>query len=515
VTRTTWWCLGLSLAGCGDEAALNASLPVEQAAPPLLVAPYGTPAQGQYFALSVNGAQPGATLVLAVSNGGVASGQGPCPAVLGGLCLDLLPGTSGVRELARTTASPMGGALLGRVLPEQMPPGVYHFQVVMAAGAASEVAAPLEVYVDGAGPCEPDAYEPNNTAAQAVEPAGALLGASLCGAGDVDYWRYLVPAGAVFGLTATMSAQEGDLDLELLSSTGLLLDGSYTAGLVEEVLWFNGTGVDQVVVVRTYSSVTLGEGGVIYGLTPELIVPSVCVDDAREPDDDAGAAQLVGVGAHAGQSCLGDSDWFAIDLAAGETVQLEIDEDTTGGDVQMRVFDEALAPLVFGAVDQIVHESTSDETLFVEVLLASDDTAGGGNNYELVVDLLAVIACPYDGLEPNDSSAAAVLITPGSYLDLGACFTSADDWYVFTASAGQTIDVLLAFLHEDADVDVELYDPAGARVRRSESATDDETLVHLAATTGQYRLRVYLWGNTHDRGLTTGGAVYDLDLELR
>jgi hypothetical protein len=506
----------ITAVGCAVEERPSELLPSEALNPPLSLQAYGTPAQGSPYGFIVTGAQPGARVVLLGTNAGIATGQGPCPAVLGGLCLDLVPRPGGLRVLAESLADPTGRAVVGTVLPAQLPPGFYQFQVAAAAGAASNVSAPVEVYIEGAGPCSLDLFEPNDGLADAVAIAGPIAGLSLCDADLADVWEIQVPDGAIVSATAQMTSLDGDLDLELLNADGIVLDGSYTRQTEEQVLWYNLTGAEQTLYLHAFSSIALGIGGVGYTLSHEITVPAVCVDDAFEPDDVAADAHLVVAdGLYAGQACLGDSDWYSVEVAAGEQLSLELFEDETDGNVELAVFDGTFAPLTFGGVDEYNLAVTADDTVYVEVRLGSDDAGGGGAAYELSVQRQPVTVCPSDGFEPNDSQSTAVLIAPGLYSDLGACFDSGEDWYAFQVGSGQVIDVFLNFLHEDADVDVDLYNPGGARLARAESANDDESIVYTATSGGTYLVRVFLWGNTHDRGAYVGGALYDLELELR
>ena len=145
-----------------------------------------------------------------------------------------------------------------------------------------------------------------------------------------------------------------------------------------------------------------------------------------------------------------------------------------------------------------------DGTWLVRVWLWGDAGSLPGNTYDLDLTLV----CGADDHEPNDTQGAASSIGPGSQTDLAAC--EDDDWFSFDVGAGESIDVSTFFVDAEGDVDLELYDPAGIEVTGSQSVTDDESVSWVAATSGTWAARVWLWG---DAGSSPGNP-YDLDLSV-
>jgi len=66
-----------------------------------------------------------------------------------------------------------------------------------------------------------------------------------------------------------------------------------------------------------------------------------------------------------------------------------------------------------------------------------------------------------------------------------------DDYVAIPMTGPGTIEVLVAFTHADGDLDLELYDPSGARIATAPSGTDDESLTEDVAGGGTYALRIY------------------------
>jgi hypothetical protein len=105
-------------------------------------------------------------------------------------------------------------------------------------------------------------------------------------------------------------------------------------------------------------------------------------------------------------------------------------------------------------------------------------------------------AADEEAFEPNDTSATAASIAPGSFTG-GVC-ASQPDWYRVSIAGRWRLD--LQFSHASGDLDVYVLDDSGATIARSDSATDDESVT----VTGPARVRIEGW-----RGAT---APYRLTL---
>jgi hypothetical protein len=83
-----------------------------------------------------------------------------------------------------------------------------------------------------------------------------------------------------------------------------------------------------------------------------------------------------------------------------------------------------------------------------------------------------------DTFEPNDTGAAARVVTPGTYGGLRICDGDKDVFRVATART-----VRITFVHADGDLDVIAYDAAGARVGTSAGTADSEQVAVPAGGT--------------------------------
>jgi hypothetical protein len=77
-----------------------------------------------------------------------------------------------------------------------------------------------------------------------------------------------------------------------------------------------------------------------------------------------------------------------------------------------------------------------------------------------------------------------------------------DDWFRITVDSGyERLKVSLLFSHAEGDIDLELINPSGTVLNRSNSSTDNETIDYTVPNGGgTYYLRVYYGnaGNTYD-----------------
>jgi len=102
----------------------------------------------------------------------------------------------------------------------------------------------------------------------------------------------------------------------------------------------------------------------------------------------------------------------------------------------------------------------------------------------------ACATCTDDLLEPNDDPDAP-RVEPGRYEGLRLCPANTDYYSVY-ARTGETISARIFFSHSAGDLDMALLGTDGATVlQRSTSTTDDEGVTQVAASTGEYPVRVY------------------------
>jgi len=119
----------LGAPGCADDPAYEPSDLVSDAvAPPLSLTLPAHLSAGQTVQVVVNGATPGAMVYLAASP---TQGRGPCPAVLGGQCFDLV----NPRQLGAVRATPNGRATFDVLLPHDLTEGLTVYLQAAQGGA--------------------------------------------------------------------------------------------------------------------------------------------------------------------------------------------------------------------------------------------------------------------------------------------------------------------------------------------------------------------------------------------
>lgn len=114
----------------------------------------------------------------------------------------------------------------------------------------------------------------------------------------------------------------------------------------------------------------------------------------------------------------------------------------------------------------------------------------------LFVSALAAMALPACGselYEPNDSMATAAPVDlPFSEIDLRVS-SSDDDFFEFTLAEATDVHVLVTFVDDLGDIDIELLDASGATIQSSRGVSDSEELT-VTLEPGTYYLRVYAFG---------------------
>lgn len=170
---------------------------------------------------------------------------------------------------------------------------------------------------DAGDPSCEDAFEPNDSRAEAALLGPGLYEAHICPARDDDWYRVVVPSGAIdLSIIARFDHTRGDLDLELLDEGGYRVAVSQLTGDSEEIrLPVQATGA-----ARTYFVHVYGFGRATNPYTLEIaLLPStsVCVDDAFEDNDTEATSTLLATGTMLDAAfCAGDPDVFRAALPA-------------------------------------------------------------------------------------------------------------------------------------------------------------------------------------------------------
>jgi len=110
-------------------------------------------------------------------------------------------------------------------------------------------------------------------------------------------------------------------------------------------------------------------------------------------------------------------------------------------------------------------------------------------------------------LEPNESLAQAMPITPGSY-ELGICTPGDNDYFEITLGDAQDLLVRIDFVNAAMkDLEMRLYDSLGAVIDRSETFNDFEQIERSLAMSNQlaagtYFVQVFGFNNSNTNDYT-------------
>ena len=391
----------------------------------------------------------------------------------------------------------------------------HHVYVRLTADSGSQPGNPYALDVSVAlAPCLDDGLEDDDvvTDHHAVGP-GAWPGFVSCPADD-DWFGLQLVDGDLLEADVLHSAADRDIDLWLYDPDGVRHLAATTSTDDE---WLSVV-VDQTGLWSLRVALA-ADAGLVTGNGYDLELAVTCGVDAFEPNDAASPASVTH-GLHPDlRLCPVDEDWYAVDLLPADGLDVDLAFDHSEGDVDLQLLDPSLS---------VVADSTSsddDEAVswtamlagphYLRAWLVADTGSWLGNVYDLDLDLDAAAQCPVDAFEDNDVDVDAAPLLPGSHPGLASCPGDAD-WYTVELLPGQWTQVDLVFDHEEGDVDASLFDPSGALVDESTSATDGEQLSWWSSAGGAHAVLVelvadagYALGNTYDAEVLVTDCVDD------
>ncbi len=374
----------------------------------------------------------------------------------------------------------------------------------------------LDVDVVPAGPavCVDDVLEENDdpTINPTVITPPDAYSLQACD-GDSDYFVITLAAGEALVVDAIFSHAEGDIDLELFDDLLVLVDDSVSVTDDENITYTAATSGDHFLHVANVNDLGSVPGNP-YDIGFAIVVAAVCAPDALEEDDDPVSSPTVVTPPDSFidlTSCDLDDDWFEVTTSGAEILEIDATFSHAEGDIDLFLFD-----LAANEVDS-AESSTDDEsmaypapgadTYFLQVTLFNDTGPLAGNSYSIDFDTSPPVTCIDDAYEDNDTDATPAAVSAGNYPALAAC-PSDDDYYSFTASAGEDISALTTFSHAEGDIDMELFDSAGNLLDDSFSLTDNEGVSFVAPANDTYIVRVELFT---DSGSILGNP-YSMDV---
>ncbi|MBU0552112.1 hypothetical protein KKB55_22715 [Myxococcota bacterium] len=247
--------------------------------------------------------------------------------------------------------------------------------------------------------------------------------------------------------------------------------------------------------------------------TPDEIGP--CADDAFDEtasnntlETATAVADGNTIGVQYGQLSLcadpsGAHDWYKVDLAIGDGLEIDVMFNTDEGDIDLELFKVVNggepvyvdgSPGIVGLETVYERRATSAATYYVHVF----DYERGDIDYRMTVNVFQ--GCVDDLAGPQGEHKDS-----RDYRDFLERPLSDDfpppaearqicdydnDWYSFTLEQAADVRLDLVFLHAEGDLDLELYSEAGDALQRATSTNDDE-LIERRLDPGFYQARVY------------------------
>jgi hypothetical protein len=173
--------------------------------------------------------------------------------------------------------------------------------------------------------CADDGFEPNNEAGQATVLEPGTYDLSICDSAvsptDIDFFAVTLAAGDTVDVTVAFEHDTGDLDCDfsLDGSTDTIVAGSAGASDTEAFAWTAGAAGTYLLAIYGVANTSYAQP---YRLDLAIRKGNTCADDTLEPNDGAAGATPIPADDAAWADlvlCAGNEDWFALDLAAGDT----------------------------------------------------------------------------------------------------------------------------------------------------------------------------------------------------
>lgn len=214
--------------------------------------------------------------------------------------------------------------------------------------------------------------------------------------------------------------------------------------------------------------------------------------DQLEPNDDFDSASTLAPLFEYStlDASTSDDDYYAATLARGDWLNLSVDFDHTEGDLDVLVYDPnrdvVAESMSLSDDEQVAVQAGVDGTYYVRVLSWNDSaTTYAFSGSQSDGELPATDAFGYD----DGFSSATPISSPFDRAELQ--ITDRDvDVYAIEVEGSRRITATSRFDADQADIDLELYDPDRNLLTTSATDTDNESLSAYASDPGTYYVRV-------------------------
>jgi hypothetical protein len=352
-----------------------------------------------------------------------------------------------------------------------------------------------------------DSFEPNNTILSAAD-IGLLQGANQATGlvlNNDDWYRFrtAVTGTANDFVAITFQSSQGDIDLALYDTNGVLLRYSQSVNDREEVS-LNG------LPAGTYYIYVYGYNGITNPSYTLLVNAPTVQDDVYEPNNTRATATDLGTIQETftltDLACL-DNDYFMFTTTAPGTSAnfVAINFLHAAGDLDLALYNSA------GKLLRSSTTATNGESITLRALAAGTyyvrvyGYQGAINaSYSLTINA-PFSTLPADAFEPNDTllqtTPLGVRTGTATFSDLTIHNTTDLDFFSFTTLAqGTAADfVSIAFANAAGDLDMVLYDALGNALRQSAGRGNGETISLAGLPAGTYIVGVNGYAGARNR----------------
>jgi PKD repeat protein len=297
---------------------------------------------------------------------------------------------------------------------------------------------------------------------------------------DADFFKFDSALGRTVDLTLTLPPVHGDIDIELLDSSGRSLKKSTSTTATERIIYTFVSGDSTPFCLRVYK----------YGGYSDYLIQGKL-----------GENPVARVTATPGQGSLP----LAVNFNAsgstddGTIVKYEWDFDGDG------TYDQDT-----GTTPTASHSYTSAGFYFAKVRVTDND------GFTAMASAHIMAGTQYNEVEDNDTTATAnafpafPFTNRGGSSGAGTDYAGYDgddvDFYTFNAGIGQTVDLVMDLPAWHGDIDMELLDHTGKSLKKSTTTSAQEHINYtfIAGDVAPFFLRVYKYGGFSDYMLTGG-----------
>ncbi|RRR65326.1 MAG: hypothetical protein EI684_23545 [Candidatus Viridilinea halotolerans] len=364
-------------------------------------------------------------------------------------------------------------------------------------------------------PVAPDAYEPDNSQAEAQAiTVGEEQQRTFHYPQDEDWVAVMVTTGTAYHFETFDLDDGADTVLTLYNERGdeLAYNDDFGSAWASRIYYQAENDERLYLQVSAYRG---GEPGLGYKL--RVVEAEPPAPDAYEPDNSQAEAKALALNEvqertfHTPQ----DEDWVFVEVTAGLTYQFETLDLADGIDTVLTLYDAQGEELdsnddYQSLASRIYYEAANTERLYLQVAAYRVDQPGLGYRLQMVEAAPAEL----DAYEPDDRQEEASSIQIGEIQDRTFHNASDEDWVMVEVEAGRTYRFATLDLDDGLDTVLTLYDERGEELAYNDDAEDSDSfslasrITHEARNSGRLYLQVKTFGSAER------GAAYRLEAAL-